>query len=79
MTYRAQAALEPWQIRDIQDETRRGVTAEALAGRYGISVRSVKRYRRVRVERHYQDGWTAWFAYHGEQRPPQQLTKWEAA
>lgn len=78
MKEKPQAGLEPFQIKEIQDDTRRGMTVEALASRYGISTRTVRRYLNVRVERIYIDGWTAWFALRGT-RMPQRLTAWEEA
>lgn len=72
-------ALEPWQIRALQDEHRLGTSCVTLADRYGVSVRTVFRYIHARVERVYVDGWTAWFALHGDDAKPQLLTPWEQA
>lgn len=69
--------LEPWQIRELQDAHKKGVTVDGLAARYNVSTRSVYRYLAVRVERIYVDGWTAWFAL--SDKAPQRLTVWEAA
>jgi len=71
--------LEPWQMRAIQDDKRRGLTIDALADRYRVSRRTIYRCLNVRVERVYVDGWTAWFALSGNKRQPQRLTPWEAA
>jgi hypothetical protein len=71
--------LEPWQIREMQDEHRLGIGLETLALRHNISLRTVNRYINARVERVYVDGWTAWFALHSDERSPQRLTGWEPA
>lgn len=72
-------ALAPFQIREMQDDHRRGLTIDGLAARYGVSRRSVYRYLNARIERVYVHGWTAWFALHGNNRAPQRLTEWEPA
>ncbi len=74
-----QPGLEPWQIRELQDDHRRGALVDDLAARYGVSRRTVYRYLEARVERVFVDGWTAWFALHNDKRSPQRLTPWEAA
>ena len=72
-------SLEPWQIRELLDDHRRGIKPDELAAAYGISKRTVYRYLDARVERIYVDGWTAWFALHSDKREPQRLTPWEVA
>jgi predicted DNA-binding transcriptional regulator YafY len=73
------AALEPFEIRQLQDDGRRGISAEALAVRYGCSKRTIYRYLATRVERIFIDGWSAWFALRGDDKAPQRLTPWEQA
>ena len=72
-------SLEPWQIRELLDDHRRGIKPDELAAAYGISKRTVYRYLGGKVERIYVDGWTAWFALYSDKREPQRLTPWEAA
>lgn len=71
--------MEPWQIKELQDEFRLGEHIDDLAYRYGISRRTVSRYLSVRIQRIYVDGWTAWFALSSEAKQPQRLTPWEKA
>jgi len=73
------AALEPWQMKAIQDDKRRGMAVDDIADAYRVSRRTVYRCLSVRVERVYVDGWTAWFALGSSKRSPQRLTPWEAA
>jgi hypothetical protein len=69
--------LEPWQIRELQDDKRRGMTPDALADKYRVSRRTVYRFLAGRVERVYVDGWSAFFFLSGK-RAPQRLTTWDA-